>query len=451
MNKCSKESDLGYLNKEPEKVKDLYSIEVGNKIEHSYKFISTNSNNYRSNHSNQDKQDLCEQQIVDRCATSNSVACVKNGGAEYTDEPMYRKESYDLCDDRDEYKYVDKPDCDNDDYENELKRKERKAKRVKSFISNIYDDVITRFQGKLNLIGSTEQLNKSDHVKCNNELNRMKSLSVGCLESKYFTEAKKVEGSDGENHRSSHISDYFLQDNRKNSSGSIFIKDNLHFFNGKTKKVEKPAVMVPESDASSEENAVNDVYKHHRRSGSCDIIFKRAASEYSLDRVDNKFTAQKTESISCLRDVYNNDGEYHDVYQQNRESRDYRNYDENDLFVQKYLPSSKIPSRNSFTKSRESKEDLSKLKNPSIKSSLFYPKHEVRRNSEKSNSRAERKHKFDDIRDRCCDSIDCDKGSDEYSTCSNSIIPQPPSGRRSGIKLDARLRRYKRYSMKDKS
>jgi len=465
LNKCSKGNDLSYLTKDAEKVKDAYTSEVGNNIEHSYKFIQMNSNDY-PNHGNQGKQDLCEQQVVDRCATSNSVACVKNGTNDYSNEPMYRKESYDLCDGRDDFKYMDKPECDNDnDYESELKRKERKAKRVKSFISNIYDDVITRFQGKLNLIGSTEHLNKSDHVKCNNELNRMKSLSVGCLESKYFTEAKKVEGSDGENHRSSHLSDYFLQDNRKNSNSSnIFIKDNLHFFNGKTKKVEKPAVIVPESDASSDENVVktptkysqSDIYKHHRRSGSCDIIFKRAASEYSLDRVDNKFIAQKTESISCLRDAYNNDGEYRDVYQQNRESRDsYRNYDENEMFVQKYMPSSKIPSRNSYTKSRENKdsrEDISKLKNPSIKSSLFYPKQEVRR-SEKTSSRAERKHKFDDLRDRdrCCDSIDCDKGSDEYSTCSNSIIPQPPSGRRSGIKLDARLRRYKRYSMKDKS
>jgi serine/threonine protein kinase len=456
LNKCSKDNDLGYLTKDQEKSKDPYNTELINNIEHSYKFMHQSTKD--TDHTTHGKQDLCEQQINDRCVT-NSVACTNNGNNDYTDEPMYRKESYDLCDGREEYKYGQKQESEDNDYESELKRKERKAKRVKSFISNIYDDVINRFQGKLNLIGSTEHLNKADHVKCNNELNRMKSLSVGCLESKYFTEAKKVEGSDGENHRSSHISDYFYHENRKNSSSNnIFIKDNLHFFNGKTKKVEKPSALVPESDPSSDENIVktptkysqNDIYKHHRRSGSCDIIFKRAASEYSLDRVDNKFVAQKTESISCLRDAYNNEGEYHDY---SRETRDYRNYDDNDTYVQRFVPSSKIPSRNSYTKSREkdSKEDVSKLKNPSIKSSLFYPKHEVRRNNEKLNTRTERKQKFDDIRDRCCDSSECDKGSDEYSTCSNSIIPQPPSGRRSGIKLDARLRRYKRYSMKDKS
>ena len=449
LNKCSKDNN-GYLG-DREKPKDSYvNNEQFNNIDN-YKSVHQPTTD--TDRGNCEKMDSSEHHVNNVSVTSKPA---NTGNNDYT-EPMYRKESYDLCDGREDYKYGEKQECVDNDYESELKRKERKAKRVKSFISNIYDDVINRFQGKLNLIGSTEHLNKSDHVKCNNELNRMKSLSVGCLESKYFTEAKKVEGNESENHRASHASDYFYHENRKNpSSNNIFIKDNLHFFNGKTKKVEKPAVVVAESDPSSEENYVknppskysqSDVYKH-KRSGSCDIIFKRAASEYSLDRVDSKFVAHKTESISCLRDAYNNEGEY----DYSRESRDYRNYDDNE-YVQRFVPSSKIPSRNSYAKNREkeSKEDVSKLKNPSIKSSLFYPKHEVRRNTEKSTNRTERRHKFDDIRDRCCDSSECDKGSDEYSTCSNSIIPQPPSGRRSGMKLDARLRRYKRYSMKDKS
>lgn len=384
----------------------------------------------------------------------------QNKSNAFTEEPMYRKESYDLSDQVNNSNYHDRHDCENDlDVESELKRKERKVKRVKSFISNIYDDVINKFQGKLNLIGSTECLNsmKSGHGKCTNELNRMKSLSVGCLETKYFTDAKKVEGNEDQNHRTSQISDYYYQDSRKlNMTNNIHIKENLHFFNGKTKKAGKPIVLAPDSDCSSDENTNakylqkenhKDIYTH-RRAGSCDIIFKRSPSEY-MDRSDNKFVAQKTESIACLRDEYNLEGEYDHThgYQYSR------NQEDGDKFTHRFIPS-KIPSsRNSYSsKTRdfvESAHDSTKSKNPNIKSSLFYTKHELRRSNEKlskrSESRNELQQKFDDIRD----TVDYDKGADDYSSCSNSIIPQPPSGRRSGIKLDARLRRYKRYSIKD--
>ena len=516
LNKLSKdleENNIGTPGYSNQISKDLdhpnatseYSNENSKNLEHDH-FTNNYTNTIlkdleSSNIANYATKNTKDHEIVTRGITTANTAAYKYVNNErnvFNDEPMYRKESYDLYDRGKDCKYTDKLELDNEvENDNDVKRKERKVKRVKSFISNIYDDVITRFQGKLNLIGSTENLHvkKCGNVKTN-ELDRMKSLSVGCLESKlthsnqssYFTDiaTKKMEGKDADIRRNSQVSDYFYQENRKhNLCNNIFIKDNLHFFNDKTQKVEKPIVLAPDSDYSSDENIYSkknlrsskrkEEYRH-RRSGSCDIIPKRNPVEH-IERADNKFITQKTENINYLREEYNHEGEYNNIPDefdatQNPEIYDHnyqysRNtYDENEKcnHKERFSTSSKIPShisRNSYSiKVRELNEEgandvtaLSKQKNPNnTKSSLFYTNHnELRRTSEKSNSktdlRIDRKHKFDDIRDRC-DSIDCEKGMDDYSTCSNSIIPQPPSGRRSGIKLDARLRRYKLYSIK---
>lgn len=446
------------------------------------------------------------EQTVSRGVVTNNTAAYNeyiNNKTVFNDEPMYRKESYDLNDEEKEYKYNDNIDNDKTDHDSDSKRKnERKnVKRVKSFISNIYDDVITRFQGKLNLIGSAENLNGKKSADKVNELNRLKSLSLGCLESSkflsnsgetnYFSDIsnKNNEGADLEARRTADASDYFFQENRKHNSSNIYIKDNFHFFNEKTQKVEKPVILAADSDCSSDENHYGkknlpsskrrESYKH-RRSGSCDILSKCNALDNIEQGERNKFITQKTESINYLREEYNNEGEVNfnsDDFEriQNNELYDHgfkyrRNSYSNEKFqpkerfdTQSYSPSSKskIPymTRNSYSR-KDSKDDVSnegttnpRQKSPTnIKRSLFYSNYNDSRQSvDKSNSNTEQRNlrkKYDDLRavDNC-DSVDCEKGTDDSSTSSN-IIPQPPSGRRSGIKLDARLRRYKMYSMK---
>jgi len=298
---------------------------------------------------------------------------------------------------------------------------------------------------------------------------------------------KKNDGVDLDARRNTEASDYFFQENRKhNLSNNIYIKDNFHFFNEKTQKVEKPVILAADSDCSSDENLYGkknlhsskhrESYKH--RSGSCDILTKCNSSD-NVEHGDNKFITQKTENINYLREEYNNENDlnyntddfekiqntqlYDHGYHYRRNSYSNDKYHPKERFdTQSYSPSSKIPymSRNSYTR-REGKDGGSndgtsnlKQKSPnSIKRSLFYNKHcEIRQTNDKSNCSSDQRSlrkKYDDIRTTDnCDSIDCERGTDDHSSCSNSIIPQPPSGRRSGIKLDARLRRYKMYSMK---
>jgi len=130
------------------------------------------------------------EQMIKKGITTSNTSAYKfiNNETVFNEEPMYRKESYDLNDEEKDYQSNDNVDNDKIDNDIDSKRKnERKnVKRVKSFISNIYDDVMTRFQGKLNLIGSAENLNGKKTDK-GNELNRLKSLSVGCLESKFLS------------------------------------------------------------------------------------------------------------------------------------------------------------------------------------------------------------------------------------------------------------------------
>ena len=285
------------------------------------------------------------------------------------------------------------------------KNKERKNSRIMDYFSNVYTDMKQKFKGSNENITS-----RSNHAPENGKYNINKSSSMTNLNG----------------------------GNLKSSPNNKF-KSTLHKFSSmqgldrKSKNV-NGTVLVSDTESSEEDLPGYHRYKDKKRNKGS-LIQKSNNIFISVEQSNsNKYIAEKTENINYLPDEFNNleneeqDNFIHDSFSDALPNGYRKTKTETRLYTVEDI---EIP-KNSHRKTSKLKEKRYTLDSPPGSPRTG----DNRKSKHSSDKYSKKKYQFDDIRYQASD---YSQMSESYCDDSSSKkLPQPPSERRRGSKIEGR-------------
>ncbi|XP_066923149.1 uncharacterized protein [Clytia hemisphaerica] len=157
---------------------------------------------------------------------------------------------------------------------------------------------------------------------------------------------------------------------------------------------------------------------------------------------ENKYVVEKTENIHYLEDAYTGENPSSGIVQDSFEELKVGPRFTDKEYSNESLDSPEFNTNETKKDRRGSKSSLAetfiKRKNSA---SNFFKKDKKKDNSPDYKAKND-KRRFDDIR------MNADQ-SDRSEESSKAVVPQPPSGRRRGAKIEGRFRRYKMYAVRN--
>ena len=285
------------------------------------------------------------------------------------------------------------------------KNKERKNSRIMDYFSNVYIDMKQKFKGSNENITS-----RNNHVRENGKYNINKSSSM-----------TNLNGS-----------------NLKSSPNSKF-KNTLHKFSSmqgldkKGKNVDG-TVLASDTESSEEDLPGYHRYKNKKRNKRSFIQKSNNIFISTEQSNSNKYIAEKTENINYLPDEFNNlENEEQDNFIHDSFSDAYPNgYRMTKTDTRLYTAEDIETPRNSHRKTSKLKEKQYTLDSPSGSPRTG----DNRKSKHNSDKYSKKKYQFDDIRYQ---TSDYSQMSESYCDDSSSKkLPQPPSERRRGSKIEGR-------------
>lgn len=285
------------------------------------------------------------------------------------------------------------------------KNKERKNSRIMDYFSNVYIDMKQKFKGSNENITS-----RGNHALENGKYNINKSSSM-----------MNLNGS-----------------NLKSSPNNKF-KNTLHKFSsmqGLDKKGKNVNGTVLASDTESSEEDLPGYHRYKNKKANKGPLIQKSNNIFiSTEQSNsNKYIAEKTENINYLPDEFNNleneeqDNFIHDSFSDalsngyRKTKTDTRLYTVEDIEIPK----------NSHRKTSKLKEKRYTLDSPSGSPRTG----DNRKSKYNSDKYSKKKYQFDDIRYQ---TSDYSQMSESYCDDSSSKkLPQPPSERRRGSKIEGR-------------